>query len=66
MEAAKILVVDDEPRFWSVKEALNQWGYHVTTAASATRRSGAEGELFDAAHHDIRMPDMSGSNCCAR
>ncbi len=62
MEAAKILVVDDEkPILMLLKEALGQWGYQVTTAASATEaletlRSG----LFDALITDVRMPDMSG------
>src|SRR6266850_2613341 len=62
MEAAKILVVDDERSILVLlKEALNQWGYHVTTAASATEALGVlKSELFDALITDIRMPDMSG------
>jgi DNA-binding NtrC family response regulator len=62
VEAAKILVVDDEkPILMLLKEALGQWGYQVTTAVSATEaletlRSG----LFDALITDVRMPDMSG------
>jgi len=62
MEPAKILVVDDERSILVLlKEALNQWGYHVTTAASATEALGVlKSELFDALITDIRMPDMSG------
>ncbi|MGH7277437.1 MAG: sigma-54-dependent transcriptional regulator, partial [Candidatus Rokuibacteriota bacterium] len=62
MEAAKVLVVDDEIAILRLlKEALTQWGYEVTTASTVTEalesiRSG----LFDAALTDIRMPDMSG------
>src|SRR6266481_3694260 len=62
MEAAKILVVDDERSILVLlKEALSQWGYHVATAASATEALGVlKSELFDALITDIRMPDMSG------
>src|SRR5213080_548321 len=62
MEPAKILVVDDERSILVLlKEALSQWGYHVTTAASATEALGVlKSELFDALITDIRMPDMSG------
>ena len=62
MEPAKILVVDDEKSILMLlKEALTQWGYQVTTAASAVE--GLEllkNGLFDALISDIRMPDMSG------
>src|SRR2546430_4218034 len=62
MEPAKILVVDDERSILVLlKEALSQWGYHVTTAASATEALAIlKSELFDALITDIRMPDMSG------
>jgi DNA-binding NtrC family response regulator len=62
MEPAKILVVDDERSILMLlKEALGQWGYQVTTAASATEALGIlKSELFDALITDIRMPDMSG------
>jgi DNA-binding NtrC family response regulator len=62
MEPAKILVVDDERSILVLlKEALSQWGYQVTTAASATEALGIlKSELFDALITDIRMPDMSG------
>ena len=62
MEPAKILVVDDERSILVLlKEALGQWGYQVTTAASAAEALGIlKSELFDALITDIRMPDMSG------
>jgi DNA-binding NtrC family response regulator len=62
MEAAKILVVDDERSILVLlKEALSQWGYQVTTAAAAAEALGIlKAELFDALITDIRMPDMSG------
>src|SRR6184192_4987562 len=62
MEPAKILVVDDERSILVLlKEALSQWGYHITTAASATEALGVlKSELFDALITDIRMPEMSG------
>src|SRR5213593_2496636 len=62
MDAAKILVVDDERSILVLlKEALGQWGYQVTTAASAAEALGIlKSELFDALISDIRMPDMSG------
>ena len=62
MEQAKILVVDDEKSILLLlKEALTQWGYQVTTAASAVE--GLEllkNGLYDAIISDIRMPDMTG------
>ena len=62
MEPAKILVVDDEPSILLLlREALTQWGYHVTCVKSAGEALEAiRTELFDAAITDIRMPDMSG------
>jgi DNA-binding NtrC family response regulator len=62
MDPAKILVVDDERSILVLlKEALGQWGYQVTTAASAAEALGMlKSELFDALITDIRMPDMSG------
>ena len=62
MDPAKILVVDDERSILMLlKEALGQWGYQVTTAASAAEALGnLKSELFDALITDIRMPDMSG------
>src|SRR2546422_1051572 len=45
MEPAKILVVDDERSILVLlKEALGQWGYQVTTAASAAEALGRLGE----------------------
>jgi len=62
MEAAHVLVVDDEKHIvMVVKEALTHFGYRVTTAGSGAEALAAvRSELFDAAITDIRMPDMSG------
>src|SRR5687767_9598412 len=62
MEPAKILVVDDEkPILLLLKEALTQWGYDVTCAASAVEAVDLlKNGLFDALISDVRMPDMSG------
>jgi DNA-binding NtrC family response regulator len=62
VDPAKILVVDDEKSILLLlKEALGQWGYHVTTASSAAEAlETLRTELFDAMISDIRMPDMSG------
>src|SRR5688572_31994732 len=62
MEPAKILVVDDEkPILLLLKEALTQWGYDVTCAASAVEAVELlKNGLFDALISDVRMPDMSG------
>ncbi|MBI2215946.1 MAG: sigma-54-dependent Fis family transcriptional regulator [Candidatus Rokubacteria bacterium] len=62
MEAAKVIVVDDEPAILNLlKEALGKWGYQVVCASNGAEaldmlRNG----LFDAALTDVRMPDMSG------
>jgi DNA-binding NtrC family response regulator len=62
VEAAKILVVDDErPILLLLREALTQWGYQVTCASSATEALELlRTEIFDALIADIRMPDMNG------
>ncbi|HXG04554.1 MAG TPA: sigma-54 dependent transcriptional regulator [Candidatus Binatia bacterium] len=62
MEPARVLVVDDETSILLLlKEALTQWGYQVTTAATATEALELiRTQVFDAALTDIRMPDMSG------
>src|SRR6266850_2196168 len=62
MESAKILVVDDEPSILKLlKEALTQWGYHVSCVGTGTEALEAiRTELYDAAITDIRMPEMSG------
>src|SRR5258708_33397869 len=62
MDAAKIRVGGAERSILVLlKEAFSEWGYHVTTAASATEALGVlKSELFDALITDIRMPDMSG------
>jgi DNA-binding NtrC family response regulator len=62
VDPAKVLVVDDERSILLLlKEALTQWGYQVTVAASASEALALlKSELFDALITDIRMPDMSG------
>jgi len=62
MDAAKILVVDDEPSILRLlEEALTQWGYQVKSAASGDEALAAiRGDLFDAVLTDVRMPEMSG------
>ncbi|MEK7386716.1 MAG: sigma-54 dependent transcriptional regulator [candidate division NC10 bacterium] len=62
MDAAKILVVDDEPSILRLlEEALTQWGYQVKRAASGDEALAAiRGDLFDAVLTDVRMPEMSG------
>ena len=62
MDPAKILVVDDEKSILLLlKEALTQWGYEVTCAASAVEALELlKNGLFDALISDVRMPDMNG------
>src|SRR3990172_630655 len=62
MDAAKILVVDDEPSILRLlEEALTQWGYRVKPAGSGDEALAAiRGDLFDAVLTDVRMPEMSG------
>ena len=62
MDAAKILVVDDEPSILRLlEEALTQWGYQVKSAASGDEALAAvRGDLFDAVLTDVRMSEMSG------
>ena len=62
MDAAKILVVDDETSILMLlKEALSKWGYQVTTASTgAEALEAVRGGLFEAALMDVRMPDMNG------
>ncbi len=62
MEAARVLVVDDEPSILMLlREALGKWGYEVTcTSTGAEALEAIRSGLFDAAIMDVRMPDMSG------
>jgi two-component system, NtrC family, response regulator AtoC len=61
MEAPKILVVDEESIQMLLKEALTAWGYHVTCVGTGVKALDAmQGQLFDAALVDIRMPEMDG------
>jgi DNA-binding NtrC family response regulator len=59
---ARILVVDDE---FSVRDSLGSWfrkdGYEVATAAKATEALDLlDGQRFDVAVVDIKMPGMDG------
>ena len=62
MEAPKILVVDDEQSIQMLlREALTTGGYQVTCVGSGVKALEAmQGQLFDAALVDIRMPEMDG------
>ncbi|MBI2160889.1 MAG: sigma-54-dependent Fis family transcriptional regulator [Candidatus Rokubacteria bacterium] len=62
MDAAKILVVDDEPSILRLlEEALTRWGYQVKCATSGDEALAAlRGDLFDAVLTDVRMSEMSG------
>ena len=60
--AGRILVVDDEKLIrWSLRERLTADGYTVAEAADGeTARGLAEGEMFDLALLDLRLPDTDG------
>src|SRR3989441_5685307 len=62
MEAARVLVVDDEPSILMLlNDALTQWGYQVICAGTGSEALAAiKTQVFDAALTDVRMPDMSG------
>lgn len=63
MNKPRLLVVDDEESIQALlAEALTEWGYQVTTAATAIQAIELlkGGQLFDAALVDIRMPEMDG------
>ncbi len=62
VEAARVLVVDDEKSILLLlQEALVQWGYEVTCASTVGEALEAlRTQVFDAAITDVRMPDMSG------
>src|SRR3989442_15946842 len=62
MDAAKILVIDDESSILMLlKEALTKWGYQVTAASNGAEAGEAlRNGMFDAALTDVRMPDMNG------
>jgi DNA-binding NtrC family response regulator len=62
MEAAKVLIVDDEHSILMLlQEALSKWGYQVRVASTgAEALEAVRAGLFDAAIMDVRMPDMSG------
>ena len=60
--AKKILVVDDEePIRMLYKSELEEEGYHITLASTATEAlEKVEGEPFDLIVLDIKMPGMNG------
>jgi DNA-binding NtrC family response regulator len=62
MEAAKILVVDDDADIVAVlDELLRKEGHQVTTCATGTDAIAAgRGEQFDVVVADIRLPDVDG------
>jgi DNA-binding NtrC family response regulator len=62
MDAPRILVVDDEESIQMLlREALTAWGYRVTCVGSGREALEAmQGQLFDLALVDIRMPEMDG------
>ncbi|MBN1874258.1 MAG: response regulator transcription factor [Anaerolineae bacterium] len=63
---ARILVVDDEPRYvWATKVNLEARGYEVLTAADGyTALALAMDEPLDLIVLDIRMPGMDGYEVC--
>jgi two-component system KDP operon response regulator KdpE len=66
--AARILVVDDEPQVLrGLQAALSAAGYEVETAATAAEAIDAAAlRPPDAVVLDLRLPDGSGVDVCAR
>jgi two-component system, OmpR family, KDP operon response regulator KdpE len=66
--AARILVVDDEPQVLrGLQAALSAAGYEVETAATAADAIDAAAlRPPDAVVLDLRLPDASGVDVCAR
>jgi DNA-binding NtrC family response regulator len=62
MDAPRIVVVDDEESIQMLlREALTTWGYRVTCVGTGREALEAmQGQLFDLALVDIRMPEMDG------
>lgn len=66
-ESKKILIVDDEEGFLALlRQALEERGFHVSTAVNAIE-AGIEmsGELPALILMDIRMPGIDGLQACA-
>jgi DNA-binding NtrC family response regulator len=61
-ERSKVLVVEDEERMRTLfQDALNLWGYHVTTAGTGAEAIElVQGQLFDTVLCDVRMPETDG------
>lgn len=66
MNQARILVVDDEPRYaWAIRVNLEARGYEVITASNGTSAIElAAGENPDLVVLDIRLPDLDGYEVC--
>ncbi|MBI4241196.1 MAG: sigma-54-dependent Fis family transcriptional regulator [Candidatus Rokubacteria bacterium] len=62
MDRPRVLVIDDQEEIRNLlAEALTQWGYQAATAATGAQAIElVQGQLFDAAFLDIRMPEMDG------
>jgi DNA-binding NtrC family response regulator len=62
VDGSRLLVVDDDAEVGNLlTEALAQWGYQPTLAASGSQALGLlKRQAFDAAILDIGMPDMDG------
>ena len=67
LEAARILVVDDEPSVLdAVKMSLEFYGHTVTTSTSGTGALEAfKSGQFDLVVTDYAMPDMKGDDLAA-
>jgi len=65
---ARILAVDDEPRYtWVIKSILDGLGYETITASDG--RSALQAlsrEMPDLILLDVKLPDMSGRQVCRR
>jgi CheY-like chemotaxis protein len=62
MPREKVLVVDDEPMIrWSLREALQGWGYNVSEAETGAQTLAAlDDAQIAAVLLDINLPDSSG------
>jgi DNA-binding response OmpR family regulator len=68
MSKANILVVDDQDSIRHfVGKALEDEGYTVLATSSVREaRQVIEQEMPDLALLDLKLPDGTGSSCCAR
>jgi two-component system KDP operon response regulator KdpE len=65
---ARILAVDDEPRYtWALQTILDAVGYEAVTAADGQAALAlTANEHFDLVLLDIKLPDMGGYEVCRR